>query len=304
MEISELTVGCKASFSASELDDACALVREASWNQVPADWAIFLAHGQVHAVQTATGRIVATTATLPYAAASLPRAPARAEAGFAWISMVLVAGPYRRRGLATQLMRRAMDDLAGRSLVAVLDATPEGRAVYRALGFHDCWGFHRLLRRERSAVAPPAVPAAGATVRPLRDGDWRALCDYDARAFGAARTQVLGRLRGRLPSAELVAERDGRLIGFLLGRDGRVAAQLGPLIAEDDTVACALMAHALGLFAGPLFTDVADAKTALNDFLAACGFIPVRPLTRMLHGRSTRFDDAARTYAVIGPEFG
>jgi hypothetical protein len=64
------------------------------------------------------------------------------------------------------------------------------------------------------------------------------------------------------------------------------------------------MAHALGLFAGPLFTDVADAKTALNDFLAACGFIPVRPLTRMLHGRSTRFDDAARTYAVIGPEFG
>ena len=58
--------------------------------------------------------------------------------------MVLVAGDYRRRGLATRLMRRAMDDLAAAGLVPVLDATPDGRAVYRALGFQDSWGFHRL----------------------------------------------------------------------------------------------------------------------------------------------------------------
>jgi hypothetical protein len=30
----------------------------------------------------------------------------------------------------------------------------------------------------------------------------------------------------------------------------------------------------------------------------------VRPFTRMLCGASTRFDDAARTFAVVGPEFG
>ena len=41
-------------------------------------------------------------------------------------------------------------------------------------------------------------------------------------------------LRGRLPAAELIAERGGRIAGFLLGRDGRMAAQIGPLIAEDD----------------------------------------------------------------------
>ena len=51
---------------------------------------------------TRSGRIVATAATLPHGGR------------FAWISMVLVAGDYRRRGLATRLMRRAMDDLASR----------------------------------------------------------------------------------------------------------------------------------------------------------------------------------------------
>jgi hypothetical protein len=29
-----------------------------------------------------------------------------------------------------------------------------------------------------------------------------------------------------------------------------------------------------------------------------------RPFTRMLLGRDRSFDDVARTYAVIGPEFG
>ena len=75
-------------------------------------------------------------------------------------------------------------------------------------------------------------------------------------------------------------------------------------IFEDDAIGCALAARTLAALPGALFVDLADAKTAVRDFLAARGFTPVRPLTRMLYGRSERFDDAARTFAVIGPEFG
>jgi hypothetical protein len=82
------------------------------------------------------------------------------------------------------------------------------------------------------------------------------------------------------------------------------AGHLCPLIADDDAVACALLAHALSALDGPLFIDLADDKTVLRDFLEARGFASVRPFTRMLYGSSTRFDDAARTCAVIGPEFG
>jgi hypothetical protein len=114
---------------------------------------------------------------------------------------------------------------------------------------------------------------------------------------------LLNRLRGRSP-AELVALRDGSITGFLLGRDGRVASQLGPLIADDDATAQALLARGLGAVDGPLYIDVPDAKTAFLGLLAAHGFTPERPFTRMLHGRSTGFEDAARTYALVGPEFG
>jgi ribosomal protein S18 acetylase RimI-like enzyme len=292
MATSDLRLDAKPALSSSELEDADTLVREANWNQLAADWRVFLDLGRVYAAHTEAGRIVATTATLPFGGR------------FAWISMVLVAGDYRRRGLATRLMRRAMDDLAAAGLVAVLDATPDGRAVYRALGFQDSWGFHRLVLRERRAAGDPPSAPAGVTIRPIADADWPALCAYDAAAFGADRGAVLARLRGRLPAAELVAERNGRIAGFLLGRDGRVAVQAGPLIAEDDAVACALLARALDALAAPVFVDLADAKAEVRRWLEARGFSAVRPLTRMLFGRSQRYDDAARTFAVVGPEFG
>jgi GNAT superfamily N-acetyltransferase len=288
----QLLLAAKVALSPAEMDDAGALVREARWNQVEADWRIFLELGHVYAAHTATGRIVATTATLPFGA------------GFAWISMVLVLPDYRRRGLATLLMRRAMDDLTAEGLVPVLDATPDGRAVYRALGFQDSWGFQRLMRRERPRAIEPSSPPDGATVRPIADADWAALNAYDAAAFGADRGAVLTRLRGRLPAAELIAERGGRIAGFLLGRDGRVAAQIGPLIAEDDAVARALLERAVDTIEGPVFIDLADAKAEVASFLEARDFSVQRPFTRMLHGRSQRYDDAARTFAVVGPEFG
>jgi len=292
MAISDLQLAVKPALSRSELADADALVREANWNQLAADWRIFIERGRIHVAQTAAGRIVATTAILPYGSR------------FAWISMVLVAGEFRRRGLATLLMRRAMDELAAMSLVPVLDATPDGRAVYRALGFKDSWGFHRLVRRERQTAAAPPAPSHGVAIRPVTSEDWSALSAYDALAFGADRSAVLAGLRGRLPAAELIAERDGRIAGFLLGRDGRLAKHLGPLVAEDDATAQALVARAVDGIEGPLFVDLADAKTGVGSLLEAHGFSAVRPLTRMLFGGVKRFDDAARTFAVIGPEFG
>jgi GNAT superfamily N-acetyltransferase len=292
MATSEPRLTIKKSLTPSELDDVGTLVREARWNQLAADWRIFIEFGRLYAIHSEAGRIIATTATLPYGGR------------FAWISMVLVAGEHRRRGLGTMMLRRAMADLTAAKLVPALDATPDGRTVYRKLGFEDSWGFQRLIRRERQRAGTNVGAPAGITVRPITDADWPALCAYDAAAFGAERSAVLAGMRGRLPAAELVATRAGAIAGFLLGRDGGLAAHIGPLIADDDAIACALVARALDGIEGPLFVDLADSKRELGRFLDARGFAAARPFTRMLYGSSARFDDAARTFAVVGPEFG
>jgi GNAT superfamily N-acetyltransferase len=292
METSDLRLAVKTSLSPSELDDVALLVTEARWNQIAADWRIFTDLGTVYAVHGIDSRIVATTATLPYGSR------------FAWISMVLVAGPFRRRGLATRLMRRAVDELTAVRLVPVLDATPEGRPVYRALGFQDSWGFQRLRRERRAAGHDALSEPQGVTIQRVAHEIWPALCAFDAAAFGADRSAVLAKLRGRLPAVELVALAGDRVVGFCLGRDGRIAAHIGPLVAKDDSIACALIEQALARAEGPIFVDLADTKVQVRAFLENRGFGTVRPFTRMVHGRSDGFDDPASTFAVVGPELG
>jgi ribosomal protein S18 acetylase RimI-like enzyme len=277
----------------SELPDAEALVRDAGWNQIAADWRTFLALGTVHAIRAPDGHVIATAATLPYGGQ------------FAWISMVLVARDYQRRGLATRLLRRCIDDLQARGLVPVLDATPAGREVYRGLGFIDTWGFQRYARERRQPpLSTPDIAVTGLTLRPTADAAWADLCAYDARIFGADRGELLMRLRGRAPQIDCYAERNGRIAGMILGRDGRVATQIGPLVADDEDVALALLMRALRAIDTAAFIDVPDSRKSLIARLAAQGFVSQRPLTRMLLGRESAYDDGRRTFAVVGPEFG
>jgi GNAT superfamily N-acetyltransferase len=280
----------EGSLTAAELPHAEALVREAGWNQVAADWEIFRALGTVYTARVGQ-RVVATAATLPYGK-------------FAWVSMVLVAGEQRRHGLGTQLLKRCIAALSEQGRVPVLDATPAGLPLYRALGFAPTWNYQRLARPNSSPAWGDQRPADGTIVRPIVDADWPGLCALDAAAFGADRAALLMRLRGRLPAAELVAVRNGRIAGFLLGRNGRSASQIGPLIAEDEDVAHALLARALPAISGPIYVDFADSKTRILAWLADCGFAAQRPLTRMVLGRASGFDDETRTFAVAGPELG
>jgi GNAT superfamily N-acetyltransferase len=279
-----------APLGAADLQAALGLVRECGWNQVEDDWAWFLRHGEAFKVEGPAG-LAATAATLPYA----PR--------FGWISMVLVGQAHRRQGIATTLLKACVARLRQRGLVPVLDATPAGREVYRQMGFHDGWA---ITRWRRAACVPqqPWAGSAGMLVRPLAGRDWPQIRTMDSQAFGADRGALLQHLASRSGSFACVAEQGGRILGYLLGRDGRVATQVGPVVAADADVAQALAAHALARIDGPVLMDVLDRHSGLTQQLAAAGFAVERGYTRMAFGQAVDFGDAQRTIAIAGPELG
>lgn len=291
MESSDAESVREHALDASHLDACLALAAEAGWNQVEADWRLMLRLGRGLGISTAAGRLVATAIMLPY------------ERRFAWISMVLVTERFRRRGLATRLMGRAVDELVGGGYVPLLDATPAGREVYRRLGFADCWGMTRLACESPGAGTGPAR-SGEADVRLLDAKDWSEVLAFDRAAFGADRSEVLRDLARRVPQAAFVAERGGRICGASFARDGRLATQLGPVTAADDAVARTLIETALTRLAGPVFIDVADRHATIVAWLRERGFAVQRPLTRMAHGRDRAFDDPRLLYAVAGPELG
>jgi GNAT superfamily N-acetyltransferase len=280
-----------AALGGADLDGAQALVAQAAWNQVRSDWQLFTELGAAFKVSSGDTEVAATAATLPFT-------------GFGWISMVLVAKSHRRQGIATGLLEHCIAHLRNRGLVPVLDATPAGREVYRPLGFYDGWPITRWRRVAcGTAVLDAAVPSS-IEIRSLRDDDWPQVPSLDATAFGADRTLLLLRLRARSARFACVAVRSDRVEGYLLGRDGRNATQVGPIIAHDPGAASALLAHALARIDGPVLLDVLDRHAYLAPLLTAAGFAIERSYTRMTLGRDTPFGKAELMAAIAGPELG
>jgi len=267
------------------LGGCLALSRAANWNQNDADWRLMLAIGHGWGI-TVAGTLAASTLVLPFER-------------FAWISMVLVLPEHRRKGYAMRLLRVALADLEKRGLAPVLDATPAGREVYRLEGFRDTWGFKRYALRKESGSEPDFRYLRSRHGKSGSDPDFSRVLDLDRRAFGASREAVLRDLARRLPQAALFQEN-----GYLLGREGRDALQLGPLVARDEDTAIGLVSQALRAVKPPLYVDVVDHAPRLPGWLEARGFTLQRPFTRMVRGLAAAPGDEKLVYCVAGPELG
>lgn len=274
-----------------DLAPARELSAAAGWNQVDADWRVFLELGHLMGVEVPGHGLVATAATLPLGS------------DFGWVSMMIVRADFRRRGLGRQLLGQCILDLAAQGLVPGLDATPAGRELYQGLGFRDAWAITRWKCEGPGILAPgPVVP--GLEVHPATVADLDPIVALDTRAFGCRRRSILARLLERAPWLASLAVRGGEPCGVLFARDGREAFQLGPIAATDPEAAIALLGRALVLLGGGAYVDVLDRHHEVGAWLAAHGFEPHRRLTRMLYRRDEPFGDARLAVAIAGPELG
>jgi GNAT superfamily N-acetyltransferase len=188
-----------------------ALVVQSGWNQTAEDWALFSQQGTLFAVRDGEGhegRIVASGAVLPMGDAS------------AWISMILVAPALRGQGLGRTVFEQCLREVRRQGRVALLDATPAGERLYTQYGFAPLW---RLTRWQRAATAPTAALAR------QEPAGLAHLAALDAEALGLARGGVLAHLAGRAGSR---LQRHAQ--GFAIVRAGRIAHQIGPLVATDE----------------------------------------------------------------------
>jgi GNAT superfamily N-acetyltransferase len=270
--------------SEDQVEDCVALSTEAGWNQTSADWALFPRQGTVFGLRSGRAGIVATGAVLPYGG------------DFAWISMVLVTRSRRRQRIGTSILEACCAELARRTLVAVLDATPAGERIYRPLGFEGMFNLSRW-----QGISGPRKKTRAVAIHSMAAPDLAAVTATDAAAFGADRRFLLQSLFDRLPQLAFIAKDNA---GFVLARPGRVATQIGPLVAANEDVAAALLDAALGCVSGPVFLDLIDGREILTARLRQRGFTVQRPFLRMGLKRGIPFGDTTRLFVVAGPEFG
>lgn len=274
-----------------ESDAVWPLSIEAGWNQNVADWRFMLGAGRGFGCAGPDGKWLASSLVLPLGQK------------LAWISMVLVTASSRRSGLGTGLLKRCIDEVRSADAVAGLDATDQGRPIYLGLGFHDLYRIDRWHFDEAVEEAPS--PPGGITLRPAVPADLPRLAIYDRPLTGMERPSILAHLALRQPARAWIAEDvAGKIAGFVLGREGRTATSLGPVVADSEAIAVALMARATAAGAGPFIVDVPQAHRALRTWLERQGATSPRGYMRMTLGTAKGLDDPRHVFALAGPELG
>jgi len=275
---------------ADEAEAVWPLSIEAGWNQNVADWKFMLGAGRGFGLKNDAGGWEASSLVLPLGQK------------LAWISMVLVTKARRRGGVGTGLLKRCIEEVRAGGAVAGLDATEQGRPIYLPLGFHD---LYRIARWHFDSAGEGVAPPNGITIRPFVVADLPRLAIYDRPLSGMERPTLLAHLAMRQPGMAWVAETaSGRLAGFALGREGRTASSIGPVMADSEAVALALIARAAGAGTGPFIIDVPEAHGEVRRWLERQGAVSPRGYMRMTLGTAEKLDSPAHVFALAGPELG
>ena len=268
------------------------LARQAGWNQIEADWRRFLAmEPEGCFVGELDGTPVATTAAFIFGPV-------------AWIAMVLVDIDSRRKGVATTLLKHALDFLDSQGVKTVrLDATAAGQPVYEKLGFVPEYPLTRYMgtASEVGRVSPHDTHRrAGTLALPSSIAE---LAAFDYRMTATPREKMLARLFEESPEITRVLYRAGRLEGYITGRRGANATLIGPCIATAYA-GPTLLSEALGRCSGqPVFLDIPRDNAPAVEIAEKSGLSVQRHFTRMCRGERIK-DHVEAIWASSGPEKG
>ncbi|WP_031511073.1 GNAT family N-acetyltransferase [Streptomyces megasporus] len=280
------------------LDDlpACLdLAADRGWAREEHKWRLLLTAGQGHGIDDPRGGLIGAFVLTTYG-------PLDGDPGgrpSACVSMVLVAARHARRGLGLGLMRHALEE-AGDATV-FLFATDLGRPLYERLGFTALAPADMFTGRFACSCAEDhtaAVPVRDATA-----ADLPALRALDATVFGADRTHLLARLPS-FADRIAVAATDTELTGFAAAWPTEGATVIGPVVAEDETTARALIAHLASRVEGPIRFDTYAHHRELATWLRAHGLDGRFLATLMVHGTPDVPCDTGRVFAPYSVALG
>lgn len=272
---------------AEDLTQAHQLSIGVAWPHRPEDWQLIMRLGEGFIACDAIGRALGSAMWWPFGR------------NFASVGMVITSPRVQAHGAGRRLMDAVLERTGTRDLR--LSSTRAGYRLYIALGFQP---IGRIFQHQgRARLSGDDGHAGDLAIRELETGDLDALAALDASAYGADRKPVIAAL---LPlSTGTVALRDGKPVGFALCRQFGRGHVIGPIVAEDDAMAIALIRPHVAKHQGQfLRVDTAFEQTGFGQFLEASGMPIYDTVTPMIRGKAHGGKGAAKTYGLVTQALG
>lgn len=214
------------SFNDGDLPAALALSQRLGWSHTLEDWTFF------HEI--ATGFVAERDRVVIGTALCFLYGDHHASIG-----MVITHPDHQRQGIGLSVMRECLALLQGRTVHLI--STEVGMPMYTRLGFEATGELSVFIRRQ--PIAGPAVDG----VRMARDGDLDVVRDHLVRGQ-LPRQLLIKRLTLNLKEEVAVVEgHDQGIVGVAICREFGSRRLIGPLVANNEETARALIAFFLNL---------------------------------------------------------
>jgi len=168
-----------------------------------------------------------------------------------WISMILVHPEVRRQGIARAIMDYCIQYIQSlpETPIIGLDASEMGLGPYESLGFKESskvW---------RCKVSTSEKMDVSSSIAIKQVGDLSDCKSYMEKRFADEKIFLYKLLTRTYPATNFIAYSDDEIVGLLFSRPGSRMPFIGPVIANNDEVATALINYILAYWKRKGFSE-------------------------------------------------
>ena len=266
---------------AADLPACIELTVDRGWSAEETKWRLMLAVSEIYGVDDPAGGLAGVVGLTRYGAE------------LAVVGMMLVASRHGRQGLGRRLMNYVLDRANG--AVVYLTATDLGRGLYAQLGFRAIDTSTRYI-----GMFTPRAGVADYPIREVTAADLTGIAAADLAAFGADRSLVLAQVR---TVADRFVECGEPVSGYAAAWPNGDTTVIGPVVADDLSMATALISRVADGCSGPLRIDVLGRHRSLAAWARRRGLQAGASTTLMVHGGALP-GQRARLFAPVNIAIG
>ncbi len=270
----------------TDLPTCLTFTQQVKWPHRMGDWQLHFSQGNGSIIEDADGEIAGCILWWDYGSE------------YATVGLVVVPEHRQGNGLGRTLMDTVMSQTGARNLQLV--ATVAGKRLYQQCGFEEC-GFVYQVQGE--LTAQPEVTNSALSFSALDETMLKDVIALDAAAYGCSRDSLLKAVAAA--GKGLVAYHDGKPAGFAMLRTSGHGQTLGPVLADNDDTAKALISRLLADETGFIRFDLTEEALALKPWLESLGLAQVDKVSVMVKGKFLPSSQSGVTiYSLISQAFG
>lgn len=274
----------------SNIEDLVGLSKLIGWDYNCEEVQTVLECGRIYGHINEDGKLLSSAAIINY------------KGNLSSIGMVIVNPKYRGLGLGIAVTEACIHSTTKETSIMLI-STPEGKPVYRRLGFQPVSFVHKCLCE--NYISQQYAPLHNQyDIQDYKDEDFVHVNQLDRQAVGADRSHFL-KIRINQSRKSLVMKNSvGEVIGFGLSIQTPENLILGPIMGFSDQIAITLINELSKNHLGKLRIDIPNGKENFLQILEKKGFKKVGEPPIMMLSSSDLLVRNNSLYGIAAQIFG